>query len=117
MWAKIEAFCAAIANISLELVYSPLNLILVSICLYLLYNILRTRKETVPVAPPTPQLPVLKKKDMTVEELKVYDGTGPEGRVLIAVNGKVFDVTRSGKRFYGPGIICYIIIFINSLYL
>merc|ERR1712137_338043 len=31
-----------------------------------------------------------------------YNGTGPEGRVLVAVNGKIFDVTK-GKRFYGPG--------------
>lgn len=31
-----------------------------------------------------------------------YDGTQPDGRVLVAVNGNVFDVTR-GKKFYGPG--------------
>merc|ERR1712071_357070 len=37
-----------------------------------------------------------------MEQLKEYNGTGPEGRVLVAVNGKVFDVTK-GKRFYGPG--------------
>ena len=31
---------------------------------------------------------------MTMEQLKQYNGTGPEGRVLVAVNGKVFDVTK-----------------------
>ena len=40
---------------------------------------------------------------MTLEQLKKYDGTDEEGRVCVAVNGKVFDVTR-GKKFYGPGI-------------
>jgi predicted heme/steroid binding protein len=29
-----------------------------------------------------------------MEQLKQYNGTGPEGRVLVAVNGKVFDVTK-----------------------
>ena len=39
---------------------------------------------------------------MTLIQLKQYDGTGEEGRVCVAVNGKVYDVTK-GKRFYGPG--------------
>merc|ERR1712137_1102792 len=37
-----------------------------------------------------------------MEQLKQYNGNGPDGRVLVAVNGKIFDVTK-GKRFYGPG--------------
>merc|ERR1712045_218514 len=38
------------------------------------------------------------------QQLKVYDGVAPEGggRICVAVNGKIFDVTK-GKRFYGPG--------------
>ena len=52
--------------------------------------------------PPPPPLPPLKKQDMTLIQLKQYDGTGEEGRVCVAVNGKVYDVTK-GKRFYGPG--------------
>lgn len=39
---------------------------------------------------------------MTIAELKEYDGVKNDGRILMAVNGKVFDVTR-GKAFYGPG--------------
>lgn len=31
---------------------------------------------------------------MTMEQLKQYNGLGPEGRVLVAVNGKIFDVTK-----------------------
>jgi hypothetical protein len=48
------------------------------------------------------ELPKLK-KDFTVQELKAFDGNQEDGRVLVAVNGNVFDVTR-GKRFYGPGM-------------
>lgn len=39
----------------------------------------------------------------TEEELKQYDGTlDPEGPILMAVNGKVFNVYK-GRHFYGPG--------------
>lgn len=46
-------------------------------------------------------LPKLR-KDMTVTELSQFDGTQSDGRVCLAVNGVIFDVTK-GKRFYGPG--------------
>lgn len=36
----------------------------------------------------------LRKQDMTMEQLKQYNGLGPDGRVLVAVNGKIFDVTK-----------------------
>ena len=55
-----------------------------------------------PSTPPPPPLPRMKKKDMTLTELKKYDGSGPEGRVCVGVLGKIYDVTK-GKRFYGPG--------------
>lgn len=51
---------------------------------------------------PEPELPPLKKKDLTVLELREYDGIKNNGRILMAVNGNIFDVTR-GKKFYGPG--------------
>jgi len=45
----------------------------------------------------------MKKRDFTISDLRKYDGiNNPEGRVLVAVLGKVYDVTK-GKRFYGPG--------------
>lgn len=47
-------------------------------------------------------LPPMEKRDFTLEELKEYNGVS-NPRILIAVNGKVFDVTR-GKGFYGPGM-------------
>lgn len=81
---------------------SPINLVLVFFILYLLYKIVRSHFETIePPAPPPPPMAKLR-KDMTVAELKKYDGTDAEGRVLLAVNGIIFDVTR-GKKFYGPG--------------
>lgn len=81
---------------------SPLNLVLIAIIVYLVYKIIKSNFESeVTVAPSPPRLPKLR-KDLTVAEIQNYDGTQPDGRVLLAVNGIIFDVTK-GKRFYGPG--------------
>ncbi|XP_053600251.1 membrane-associated progesterone receptor component 1-like [Plodia interpunctella] len=81
---------------------SPINLVLLAFIVYLIYKIIQSNFESnAPVAPPAPPLPKIR-KDLTVSELKQYDGTQADGRVLLAVNGVIFDVTR-GKRFYGPG--------------
>lgn len=92
-----------------EIFTSPLNLTLLSLCLFLLYKILRGDKppELGEVEQP---LPKMKKRDFTHADLKPYDGL-QNPRILMAVNGKVFDVTR-GKKFYGPGnvtlsLMCY----------
>lgn len=83
-----------------ELMANPVNIGLVGLILFLVYKIVRGRKE--PSGPvPEPPLAKMKSQDFTLEQLREFDGTGPEGRVLMAVNGKVFDVTR-GKNFYGP---------------
>jgi Cytochrome b5-like Heme/Steroid binding domain len=84
-----------------EIVNSPLNLVLVAIITFLIYKIFKSRQPPKPSAPSEPALPALR-RDFTVAELKAYDGNQPDGRVLVAVNGTVYDVTR-GKRFYGPG--------------
>lgn len=52
-------------------------------------------------------LPPMKKRDFTVQELLEFDGVKNE-RVLLAVCGKVFDVTK-GKSFYGPGLLSIIL--------
>jgi len=86
-----------------EIVYSPINLALVAAIVYLLYKIVKGRSESSSGPPVTStQLPKLKKRDMTLQELRKYDGSQPDGRILVAVNSKIFDVTR-GSRFYGPG--------------
>jgi len=85
-----------------ELFSSPLNLALIGLCGFLLYKILRERFQTPDVPPPRePELAPLKKRDWTNEDIRPHDGRGEDGRILVAVNGKVFDMTR-GKRFYGP---------------
>lgn len=86
-----------------EVTSSPLNICLLLAIIFLLYNILRGRNDdNKDYTPPPPPLPKMKKRDFRIDELRKYDGTDESGRVLIAVNGKVFDCTR-GKRFYGPG--------------
>lgn len=82
-----------------KIVTKPLNLSLVGVIFFLVYKIFKSRYPN--VRPEEPKLPKLK-RDFTVEELKQYNGTQPDGRILVAVNGKVFDVTK-GKRYYGPG--------------
>lgn len=92
------SFLASVIN---EIIYSPLNLVLVGVITFLIYKIFRSRQQPAAAPPPEPELPRIR-KDMTVDELLQYDGTQADGRVLVAVNGNVYDVTK-GKRFYGPG--------------
>ncbi|XP_037048721.1 membrane-associated progesterone receptor component 2-like isoform X2 [Bradysia coprophila] len=61
----------------------------------------RNSNVTPPRAPKISQLPKIR-KDFTVQELKEFDGNPPDGRILLAINGRVYDVTK-GRRFYGPG--------------
>lgn len=75
-----------------------------AIICFLVYKIVRDRTE-VPSAilPKTNELQLPKlRRDFTIKELRQFDGNQPDGRVLMAVNGNVYDVSK-GKRFYGPG--------------
>lgn len=83
-----------------ELTSNPINVILILAILFLIYKIFKS-DDSQPSTPPLPPLPRMKKKDMTLTELKKYDGSDPDGRVCVAVLGKIYDVTK-GKRFYGP---------------
>lgn len=83
-----------------EIFTSPLNLSLLCLCLFLLYKIIRGDKPP-DMGEVEEPLPKLKRRDFILPELKEYDGSS-NPRILMAVNGKVFDVTR-GKKFYGPG--------------
>ena len=94
-----ESFAMSFAR---ELFTSPVNVALLGICTVLIYKIFFARKDNEPSSPPAPQLEPMKKRDFTLEQMREFDGKRADGRLLIAVNGKVFDVTR-GKRFYGPG--------------
>ncbi|XP_069798974.1 membrane-associated progesterone receptor component 1 [Dendropsophus ebraccatus] len=83
-----------------EIFTSPLNICLLCLCLYLLYKILRGDRPQHSDEPREEQLPKMKRRDFTLAQLKEYDGL-QSPRILMAINGKVFDVTR-GKKFYGP---------------
>lgn len=97
-----EAVAAEGGGLLLEIVGSPLNLSLLGLCLFLLYQILRGERPAAPAgeADPPP-LPKMKRRDFTLAQLRPYDGVR-DPRILMAINGKVFDVTRA-RKFYGPG--------------
>jgi len=94
-----DGFVSSVYN---EIISSPINLVLLAAIGFLMFKILQSwlQKET-PAPPPPPPPPKMKKRDMTVEELRKYDGKDPNTPVCLAVNGKIFNVSR-GRRFYGP---------------
>lgn len=98
--AEEEVASVTAGGVFQEIFTSPLNVTLLSLCLFLLYKILR-RDEPPPPGEDEQPLPRLRRRDFTPEQLRRYDGV-TDPRILMAVNGKVFDVTR-GKKFYGPG--------------
>lgn len=83
-----------------EFISSPINIALLGVCAFLLYKVFKDATPPEPV--PEPTILPMKRRDFTLEELREFDGRSGEGRILIAVNGKVFDMTR-GKKYYGPG--------------
>ena len=60
------------------------------------------RPDPSPSGPIEPPRPPMKKQDLNLQQLREHDGNGKDGRICVAVNGKVYDVTK-GKKFYGPG--------------
>lgn len=104
-----------LSTIATEVFQSPLNIALLSLIGFLVYRIIKTRQDEQRTEPEEKPIPKMKKKDFTVAELKNYDGTQEDGRVLMAVNGRVYDVTK-GKRFYGPGM-TPVILTVSNLYL
>jgi membrane-associated progesterone receptor component len=99
----VEADDGFLGGIYNEIVASPVNLALLAAIGYLVVKILQgwlRKEEPIPTPPPPP--PKMKRQDMTVQELRKYDGNTPDTPILLAVNGKIFNVTK-GRRFYGPG--------------
>jgi len=85
-----------------------LNGSLVAIITFLLMKIFMKRNEPEVEEKEDVILPKMKKRDFTIQELREFDGTKGDGRILVAINGKVFDVTK-GKHFYGPGMIVFVL--------
>ncbi|KAI0498217.1 hypothetical protein KFK09_021458 [Dendrobium nobile] len=53
---------------------------------------------------PEPEIPPepVEIGEVTIEELRAYDGSDPKKPLLMAIKGNIFDVSRS-RIFYGPG--------------
>jgi membrane-associated progesterone receptor component len=87
---------------ALKEAFNPLNIFLSLVIVYIAWKLFGPKRDEHADMPKPVVLPKMKRKDMTVEELFEYDGDKHDGRILVAVNGTVFDVTR-GRHFYGPG--------------
>ncbi|OXU27563.1 hypothetical protein TSAR_000006 [Trichomalopsis sarcophagae] len=96
-----EPESSLLAGFVSEVIRSPVNLALVAIIALLVYKIFKSRTKQDEPVQQIKELPKMR-RDFTVEELKEYNGTQADGRILVAVNGNVYDVTK-GARFYGPG--------------
>jgi len=82
---------------------SALDVILLALSCYVIWKLVISKlfAKPTPEQPREPELAPMRRKDMTLDELKEYDGQlRPDGRICIAVDGKIFDVTK-GKRMYG----------------
>lgn len=94
-----------------DIVSSPLNICLVALICYFSYKLIKKDSSKSRQGghghggegeeKKRKQLERMPKRDFTLEQLRVYDGLQSDGRILIAVLGKVFDVSRSYE-FYGP---------------
>lgn len=81
---------------------STVNTGLTLICIYLVYKLLRGDSKSSQKKQDTLKMPEpLPKHNMTLDELKKYDGKGEDKRVCMAILNKVYDVSR-GYKFYGP---------------
>ncbi len=84
-----------------DIITSPINLCLVALICYFSYKLMRrdTKKTDGNDKKTLEKMP---KQDFTLEQLRHYDGVQSNGRVLMGVLGRVFDVS-SSSAFYGPG--------------
>ncbi|KAF9432098.1 hypothetical protein BGZ76_011266 [Entomortierella beljakovae] len=80
---------------------NPINWVLAGVLGYISYNYFAGSAAPAPQAPPRPKFPPLVFREYTPKELSEFDGRTDDTRILMAIQGKVFDVTR-GRNFYGP---------------
>lgn len=96
----LELAFSSIANF-IKSLSSPVQILGLLIIVFIIRKLVQSRFRKPPPPPREKPLEPMKKRDFTPQELLEYDGV-KQKRVLLAVNFKVFDVTR-GKDFYGPG--------------
>ena len=84
---------------------SPINLTLVFLIIFLLFKLFLLKRkpdhQPTPVKS-TPQLPKMAKRDLTIQQLRSFNGKDSNGRILTAIYGDIFDVSRRSD-LYGPG--------------
>ena len=89
---------------------SPINLLLAILIIVLLVKLFLLRRKSPKNDSRTMRisnyLPKMRKCDMTVEELRGYNGIESNGRILTAVYGDIFDVSRRSD-LYGIGTLNY----------
>ena len=102
----IDQTVALLQRLMHDIWTSPINLILVGLIVFLLVKLfLLKQKKPVDrsdVPKPPVQLPKMPKGDLTVDELRGYNGTDSNGRILTVIYGDIFDVSRRSD-LYGPG--------------
>jgi membrane-associated progesterone receptor component len=87
-----------------DIVQSPLNMFLLGLIVYFSYRLfIKDTKKAKKNETQPKKLAKMPKQDFTLTELQPFNGKNEEGRILIAVLGRVFDVSASSQ-FYGPGI-------------
>lgn len=93
------------ANITEELskyLTAPVQIFLLVIVVFIVRKFMRSQDDTVPKEDEEEEeLPPMLKRDFTLAEMVKYNGKD-EKRILLGINGNVYDVSR-GRRFYGPG--------------
>lgn len=86
-----------------DIISSPINICLVGLICYFSYKLMRRdSKKAGSDNDAKKQFEKMPKQDFTLQQLRHYDGIKSEGRVLMGVLGRVFDVS-SSSAFYGPG--------------
>jgi len=87
-----------------DIVSSPVNICLVALICYFSYKLMRKESSEKKDSSESTKksLPDMPKQDFTLEQLRHFDGVNSDGRVLMGVLGRVFDVSRASD-FYGPG--------------
>lgn len=97
----VESNEGIISSVFNEIVQSPVNSLLVALIVVLIYKIFKNRDKTPVEEALPPALPKLR-RDFTPSELREYSSKQADGRILVGINGHVFDVSK-GRKFYGPG--------------
>ncbi|CAO3660868.1 unnamed protein product [Umbelopsis vinacea] len=82
-----------------QLKENPVNWALLAVLAYVVRSYVSSSK-AITVSPKHPEVMLF--KTYNPKELREFDGNSDNGRILMAVNGSVYDVTR-GRNFYGPG--------------